>query len=199
LIQPPLALSVPLSRFTPQVGGGSAFYVGPLHFMKTFVASAISLLVGLAMGCYVGYRYYEKHITNEAIQQMVESLESYDALMASMSARTISLIDSGQDQKAVQILSYPIAYYYYIYASSTFTNEQRLKLRAMIDTLASTNQIVAAQIAKEMSDKKEMTTWPNQSPKSKQRSGIYSSTHSHVSASCPPLARPTASTRFVPG
>jgi len=25
--QPPLALSVPLSRFTPRVGGGSAFYV----------------------------------------------------------------------------------------------------------------------------------------------------------------------------
>ena len=26
-----MALSVPLSRFTPQVGGGSAFYVRPLH------------------------------------------------------------------------------------------------------------------------------------------------------------------------
>ena len=25
--QPPLALAVPLSRFTPRVGGGSAFYV----------------------------------------------------------------------------------------------------------------------------------------------------------------------------
>src|ERR1035437_9334194 len=28
--QPPLALSVPLSRFTPRAGGGSAFYVRPL-------------------------------------------------------------------------------------------------------------------------------------------------------------------------
>jgi len=28
--QPPLALSVPLSRFTSRVGGGSAFYVRPL-------------------------------------------------------------------------------------------------------------------------------------------------------------------------
>src|SRR5271168_5305684 len=33
--QPPLALSVPLSRFTSQVGGGSAFFVRRLHtFMK---------------------------------------------------------------------------------------------------------------------------------------------------------------------
>ena len=28
--QPPLALSVPLSRFTSRVGGGSAFFVRPL-------------------------------------------------------------------------------------------------------------------------------------------------------------------------
>ena len=86
---------------------------------------------------------------------MVESLESHDALLASMSAHTIGLIDSGQDQQAVQTLSFPIASYYYVYASSTFTNEQRLKLRALIDGLASTNRIVAAQIAKEMSDKRK--------------------------------------------
>jgi len=70
-----------------------------------------------------------------------------------MSANTIRLIDSGQDQKAVQMLSFPIASYYYVYASSRFTNEQRLKLRAMIDGLASTNHVVAAQIANEMSNK----------------------------------------------
>jgi hypothetical protein len=75
--------------------------------------------------------------------------------MAAMSARTISMIDSGQDQQAVQMLSFPIAHYYYIYASSTFTNEQRLRLRALIDGLASTNRMVAAQIAQEMSDKKK--------------------------------------------
>lgn len=123
--------------------------------MKTCVASVIFLLVGLAVGFYIGYRDYQKHIASEAVQQLVESTESSDALMAAMSARTISLIDSGQDQQAVQMLSFPIAHYYYIYASSTFTNEQRLKLRALIDGLASTNQIVAAQIAKEMGDKKK--------------------------------------------
>jgi hypothetical protein len=123
--------------------------------MKTFIASVISVLVGLAIGWHFGYRYCDRHTSNEAMQAMVESLESHDALMASMSARTISLIDSGQDQQAVQILSFPIASYYYVYASSAFTNEQRLKVRALIDGLASTNQIVAAQIAKEMKDKKK--------------------------------------------
>src|ERR1017187_5102714 len=32
--QPPLALAVPLSRFTSPVGGGSAFYVRPLRTMS---------------------------------------------------------------------------------------------------------------------------------------------------------------------
>src|SRR5664280_1426372 len=34
--QPPLALAVPLSRFTSQVGGGSAFYVRHLMKWKPF-------------------------------------------------------------------------------------------------------------------------------------------------------------------
>src|SRR5438128_9944238 len=105
--------------------------------MKTCVASVIFLLVGLAVGFFIGYRDYQKHMASQAVQQLVESTESSEALMARMSARAISLIDSGQDQQAVQMLSFPIARYYYIYASSTFTNEQRLKLRALITGLAS--------------------------------------------------------------
>ena len=31
-----MSLSVPLSRFTPRVGGGSAFFVRPLYFMRCF-------------------------------------------------------------------------------------------------------------------------------------------------------------------
>ena len=34
--QPPLALSVPLSRFTPRVGGGSAFFVRLLDYAKSY-------------------------------------------------------------------------------------------------------------------------------------------------------------------
>jgi hypothetical protein len=119
--------------------------------MKTFIALVISLLVGLAIGCYIGYHYYDRHITNVAIQQMVEGIESSAAFQANISAQTISLIDSGQTQKAIQMLSFPIASYYFVYATSAFTNDERLKLRAIIENLANTNQIVAAQIAKEMS------------------------------------------------
>src|ERR1700722_2003251 len=113
--------------------------------MKTFIASVVFLLLGIAIGCYIAYRYCDRQRNNVAMQQMVDSMESSDALLASVSANTIRLIDSGQDQQAVQMLSFPIASYYYIYASSEFTNAQRLKLRAMIDNLASTNQVVAAQ------------------------------------------------------
>jgi hypothetical protein len=46
LIRPPLALSVPLSRFTSRVGGGSAFVVR--HHLDAPVIVLISLLV---VGC----------------------------------------------------------------------------------------------------------------------------------------------------
>ena len=121
--------------------------------MKIFVSTIISLLVGFAIGFYIRYRYCEWHQENEAMRAMVESLESHDALLAAKSANTVRLIDSGQDQKAVQMLSFPIASYYYVYASSKFTNAQRLKLRAMIDDVAKNNRAVADQIAEEMSNK----------------------------------------------
>jgi hypothetical protein len=115
--------------------------------MKTFITCFACLLIGLAVGCCVGYRHHDRHITNEAITRMVEGGESSDALIAATSARAIGFIDSGEPQKAVEILSHPVAHYYVIYATGAGTNEQRLKLRALIDGLASTNQAVAAQIA----------------------------------------------------
>src|ERR1035441_2677439 len=49
--QPPLARSVPLSRFTPRVGGGSTFYVRP-HYthMKIIITLLISYLFGVLTG-----------------------------------------------------------------------------------------------------------------------------------------------------
>jgi hypothetical protein len=44
-----LALAVPLSRLTPLVGGGSAFFVRPLERMKTILV--LIILVGVAVGC----------------------------------------------------------------------------------------------------------------------------------------------------
>jgi hypothetical protein len=51
--QPPLALSVPLSRFTSRVGAGSAFYVRPLaHIaMKNALMIVLCSAVILVSGC----------------------------------------------------------------------------------------------------------------------------------------------------
>ena len=46
--------------------------------MKTIVTSTVSLLIGLAIGCYIGYRYYKKHITSGEIyvRQQTESAKA---------------------------------------------------------------------------------------------------------------------------
>ena len=50
--QPPLALAVPLSRFTPRVGGGSAFFVRRLFtVMKIFRTLAVALMLVIVSGC----------------------------------------------------------------------------------------------------------------------------------------------------
>jgi len=54
--QPPLVLSVPLSRFTPRVGGGS-FFVRRLAFMK--FSEIIFILSVLLSGC--GQKHTIKH------------------------------------------------------------------------------------------------------------------------------------------
>ena len=66
-----MAIAVPLSRFTSRVGGGSAFYVRPLHTLMTHdrsiptplsvvsyffllmgISAAVEILVGLARGSF---------------------------------------------------------------------------------------------------------------------------------------------------
>src|SRR5208282_4685706 len=55
---PPLALSVPLSRFTSRVGGGSAFYVRPLdHDYKNMKTSKGILRVIGCIVCVLAFTY----------------------------------------------------------------------------------------------------------------------------------------------
>src|SRR5450759_570090 len=61
---PPLALSVPLSRFTSRVGGGSAFCVRRLHTMRTFIIFLSIAVVGaLLQGCATPQRTSEPEKT----------------------------------------------------------------------------------------------------------------------------------------
>ncbi len=118
--------------------------------MKIIAISLVSLLVGVGVGWYFGYTRATAQADTE-IRGELDAYESGDAKAAAFAAEAVRCIDSGETQKAVQFLSLPIASYYSVYAIHAGTNAQRLKLRACIEQTAQTNQIVAAQIKKEMS------------------------------------------------
>ncbi len=42
-----MALAVPLSRFTPRVGGGSAFFVRPIHRMRKIPTICLAMIAGV--------------------------------------------------------------------------------------------------------------------------------------------------------
>ena len=114
--------------------------------MKTVIASIVCLVVGLAMGFFVGYRYYDRHITNEAVQQMTQGMESSDRFEAAMAVRSITLIESGESSNAVQFLSRRIGDFYRSYAGFTNNDERTKQLLGWIDQVASTNAVVADEI-----------------------------------------------------
>jgi hypothetical protein len=116
--------------------------------MKTIIISLTSLLVGLGIGWYIGYRYYESRITSAAIEQMNQSVESSEALAAAASIRAISLIESDDTQKAVQVLSVPIGNYYFFYRNAGTNNGHRAEYLAQIEQLIRTNETVAEEIKK---------------------------------------------------
>ena len=107
--------------------------------------SVISLLLGLAIGWYVE-RCHSEHEKTEIVQQMVEGIESSDGEHAGRAVLAIQAIDSGDAQRAVQLLSHPVARYYSFY-SNVSTNDRRNKIIAMIEQLARTNKVVSARIA----------------------------------------------------
>jgi enoyl-CoA hydratase/carnithine racemase len=109
--------------------------------MKPLIAS-VSLVVGLMIGFYIGNRYHERGITNQAVRQMMATMESSDAEHAAEACRVIESVESGDKSNAVRILSEPIANYYKWYAVHADTDRER-ELRAFIEKLASTNQVVA--------------------------------------------------------
>jgi hypothetical protein len=114
--------------------------------MKTFLASAVSLILGLGLGWYFEHHRAGREKT-ELVQQMVEGGEASDRERAVSAARAIQLIGSGQPEQAVQILASPIAHYYTLYMGAGTKEERRAETRALIEQLAKSNQVVAARIA----------------------------------------------------
>jgi hypothetical protein len=114
--------------------------------MKTVIASTVSLILGLGVGWYFEHHRVEREKTG-IVQQMVEGGESSDRLRAVMAARAIQLIEAGQPQEAVQLLSSPVAHYYTLYTGAGSKEERRPETRALIQQLARSNDVVAARIA----------------------------------------------------
>lgn len=113
------------------------------------IATAVPLLVGLALGGYAGYRLHDRCVTSQAVKLMMESSESSQAMQAAMATRAIEMIESGETQKAVQLLCGPIAHYHYLYADRPDT-EQRRQTCGIIDQLIRTNRVVAEEITNRM-------------------------------------------------
>jgi hypothetical protein len=110
---------------------------------QAFLTSSISLIAGLCIGAYVGHRSYDRHVTNEAVQQVVESGESPDRERAGRAVRAIELIQSGQSNAAVDLLSRPIADFYQFHIDLTHSDQRTRDLITKIEQLASTNAVVA--------------------------------------------------------
>ena len=120
--------------------------------MKIFIASAASVLLGLATGWYIEHRHAERE-KSEVVEQMMQGTESSDREHAARAARAVQLIQAGETNQAVEVLSAPIAHYYAVAGPN---DDRSAKVRALIEQIARTNQIVATRIA-ETSNKQTKT------------------------------------------
>jgi hypothetical protein len=118
--------------------------------MKTFIASALALLIGMAVGSCIGYRYYERHIISETTKQMMELMESSDRLQATRGIQGIQLIEAGDTNRLIEIFAGQMADFYSEYGKLAHNDDRTMDTLARIARVAKTNQVVAAQIKSEM-------------------------------------------------
>ena len=121
------------------------------HAMKIFIASTFTLLVGMAIGSCIGYRYYEKYIISETTKQTMELMESSDRLEATRGMLAIQLIEAGNTNRVIEIFAGPVASFYAEYVNLTHNDDRTKDELARIERFAKTNQVVAAQIKTGMS------------------------------------------------
>jgi hypothetical protein len=110
------------------------------------ITALASLLIGAAVALYVQQRHFEREKAG-IVRQVVEDDESADRKRALMALRAIEVIQSGDTQLAMRLLSTPVAHYYTVYEAPGGDKEKRAETRTLIEQLAKTNQIVAARIA----------------------------------------------------
>ena len=112
--------------------------------MKTIVTSLVSLLVGIALGWYVGYMRPNTKANREAMKHFA-IIDADDSMAAAIAVRAIPLIQTGEGQKAVEELKRPIGMFYRFHKPRVSSEEQS-NLLARIEQLATTNQVIATEI-----------------------------------------------------
>jgi hypothetical protein len=115
--------------------------------MKILVSSTVGLIVGIAIGWYIGHTR-PMNVANRDARRYLTTMEVDDSTAARFALGAIPAVEAGDTMKAVAMLAKPIGSYYRVYASKAGTNEERLVLRTKIEKLASTNSTVAAEIRK---------------------------------------------------
>jgi hypothetical protein len=110
--------------------------------MRTIISSVFCLALGAAIGWYIE-RNHEEHVLTEGLAQGVQAIERCKAAEAARDVRAVTLIQSGENDKAVRFLSTPIAHYYYIYSTTALEDRWGSELRVLIEELVKTNEIVA--------------------------------------------------------
>jgi hypothetical protein len=111
------------------------------------VISLFSLLVGVGIGWYFGHAKVSR-VAYQEIFALKDAVSSDDRFAAVIAMDAIPLVEAGDTQKAVKVLAYPIGEYYRFHALQAGTNQDRLRMRVQIEQMASTNQIVYAEIHK---------------------------------------------------
>jgi hypothetical protein len=110
--------------------------------MRTTISSVFCLALGAAIGWYVEHTHQE-HLLTEGLAQGLQAIERGEAVEAARAVRAVTLIQSGENDKAVRFLSTPIAHYYYIYSTTALDDRRGSELRVLIEELVKTNEIVA--------------------------------------------------------
>jgi hypothetical protein len=117
--------------------------------MKIITGLIAGLLIGSVAGWYAGYsRPAAKE--NRDVRQFFTTMEWDDSKAANFALKAIPVVESGDKQKAIHLLALPIGGWYRVYADKAGTNEERLRLRAKIEQLASSNSIVDAEIRRKL-------------------------------------------------
>jgi len=117
--------------------------------MRTLIASAVSLLLGLVMGWYFEHRHAEREAT-EIVEQFIEGNESKDAEEALRDVLAIDYIESGDIHNGAQLLSRAVVGFYSDYAHLSHNRKQTTDVLARIDQFASTNKFMADEIHKKV-------------------------------------------------